>query len=186
MVPKSSNIPHQEPLIISSSIENIENSLLGILQEPNANNQNVNNYFPGSDTFKTISPSFDIVHNENIPINNGLKENYHADYGQKEKIFKMGIPPSESKFFCPIKPNAMIGNHSISPANGDTSFQMISDDCEDSDGDSYPRSEKRNGRRKIKIEFIEDRSKRNITFSKRRAGIMKKVLSFNLTIGIRA
>lgn len=32
------------------------------------------------------------------------------------------------------------------------------------------------GRRKITIEFIEDKSRRHITFSKRKAGIMKKVL----------
>ncbi len=31
------------------------------------------------------------------------------------------------------------------------------------------------GRRKINIEFIEDKSRRHITFSKRKAGIMKKV-----------
>jgi pheromone receptor transcription factor len=32
-----------------------------------------------------------------------------------------------------------------------------------------------NARRKIKIEYIEDKSRRHITFSKRKAGIMKKV-----------
>lgn len=49
------------------------------------------------------------------------------------------------------------------------------DDLEDSD-DDLPRSgEKRSGRRKIKIEYIEDKSRRHITFSKRKAGIMKKV-----------
>lgn len=49
------------------------------------------------------------------------------------------------------------------------------DDLEDSD-DEMPRSgEKRSGRRKIKIEYIEDKSRRHITFSKRKAGIMKKV-----------
>lgn len=31
------------------------------------------------------------------------------------------------------------------------------------------------GRRKINIEFIEDKGRRHITFSKRKAGIMKKV-----------
>jgi hypothetical protein len=31
------------------------------------------------------------------------------------------------------------------------------------------------GRRKIRIEFIQDKSRRHITFSKRKAGIMKKV-----------
>ncbi|KAG2175556.1 hypothetical protein INT43_001203, partial [Umbelopsis isabellina] len=46
------------------------------------------------------------------------------------------------------------------------------DDDDSDDGDSKP--EKRTGRRKIKIEFIEDKSRRHITFSKRKAGIMKK------------
>ncbi len=32
-------------------------------------------------------------------------------------------------------------------------------------------------RRKIEIKFISDKSRRHITFSKRKAGIMKKVLS---------
>ena len=34
---------------------------------------------------------------------------------------------------------------------------------------------KKAGRRKINIEFIEDKSRRQITFSKRKAGLMKKV-----------
>lgn len=51
------------------------------------------------------------------------------------------------------------------------------DELEDSDDES-PRGEgKRAGRRKIKIEYIEDKSRRHITFSKRKAGIMKKVTS---------
>lgn len=37
----------------------------------------------------------------------------------------------------------------------------------DKDGES--------GRRKIRIEYISDKSRRHITFSKRKAGIMKKV-----------
>lgn len=53
------------------------------------------------------------------------------------------------------------------------------DDMDDSDGDDGGniRHEKKSGRRKIRIEFIEDRSRRHITFSKRKAGIMKKVPS---------
>lgn len=47
------------------------------------------------------------------------------------------------------------------------------------DGDSSDGGEnkpaKRSGRRKIKIEYIEDKNRRHITFSKRKAGIMKKV-----------
>lgn len=48
------------------------------------------------------------------------------------------------------------------------------DDNDDSDLDDLPRGEKRAGRRKIRIEYIEDKSRRHITFSKRKAGIMKK------------
>lgn len=44
---------------------------------------------------------------------------------------------------------------------------------DDSDGSGMP--DKRSGRRKIKIEYINDKSRRHITFSKRKAGIMKKV-----------
>lgn len=49
------------------------------------------------------------------------------------------------------------------------------DELEDSDDDAPRSGEKRSGRRKIKIEYIEDKSRRHITFSKRKAGIMKKV-----------
>lgn len=45
---------------------------------------------------------------------------------------------------------------------------------DDSDGSGMP--DKRSGRRKIKIEYINDKSRRHITFSKRKAGIMKKVI----------
>lgn len=46
---------------------------------------------------------------------------------------------------------------------------------DDDDSNSTPKAGKRSGRRKIKIEYIEDKSRRHITFSKRKAGIMKKV-----------
>jgi hypothetical protein len=44
---------------------------------------------------------------------------------------------------------------------------------EDDDDDDKPGRE----RRKIDIKFIQDKSRRHITFSKRKAGIMKKVRS---------
>lgn len=62
----------------------------------------------------------------------------------------------------------------------DLSFQH--EDGEEDDGeedDDAPAkgkgTDKKAGRRKIKIEFINDKSRRHITFSKRKAGIMKKV-----------
>ncbi|KAI0084812.1 SRF-type transcription factor (DNA-binding and dimerization domain)-domain-containing protein, partial [Irpex rosettiformis] len=45
---------------------------------------------------------------------------------------------------------------------------------DDDDDDEKPKTDKKAGRRKIKIEFIQDKSRRHITFSKRKAGIMKK------------
>lgn len=51
----------------------------------------------------------------------------------------------------------------------------IQQDMKSDDADSRPR--KRSGRCKIKIEYIENKSRRHITFSKRKAGIMKKVSS---------
>ena len=44
---------------------------------------------------------------------------------------------------------------------------------EDDEDEDKPK-DKKAGRRKIKIEFIQDKSRRHITFSKRKAGIMKK------------
>jgi hypothetical protein len=69
--------------------------------------------------------------------------------------------------------------------------QDYQDDYEDDDGEGTPNDDlvsptqgkgsskpvKRAGRRKINIEFIKDKSRRHITFSKRKAGIMKKVRS---------
>ncbi|KAJ9102251.1 hypothetical protein QFC19_004796 [Naganishia cerealis] len=40
-----------------------------------------------------------------------------------------------------------------------------------------------NARRKIKIEYIEDKSRRHITFSKRKAGIMKKAYELSILTG---
>jgi MADS-box transcription factor len=51
------------------------------------------------------------------------------------------------------------------------------DPAGDGDGDG----DDENARRKIKIEYIEDKSRRHITFSKRKAGIMKKVRKFLLS-----
>ena len=48
--------------------------------------------------------------------------------------------------------------------------QRPADDDDDDDGDGKGRE-----RRKIDIKFINDKSRRHITFSKRKAGIMKKV-----------
>lgn len=62
-------------------------------------------------------------------------------------------------------------------------IMMEMEDPEDSDDDGNGRSEKRAGRRKIRIEYIEDKSRRHITFSKRKAGIMKKAYELSTLTG---
>ncbi|KAL7270300.1 transcription factor of the MADS box [Rhizina undulata] len=52
-------------------------------------------------------------------------------------------------------------------------------DDEDDDEDSKPGRE----RRKIEIKFIQDKSRRHITFSKRKAGIMKKAYELSVLTG---
>ncbi|KAL7309400.1 transcription factor of the MADS box [Mucor circinelloides] len=58
----------------------------------------------------------------------------------------------------------------------------LDQDAVDSD-DSVQKPAKRNGRRKIKIEYIEDKNRRHITFSKRKAGIMKKAYELSTLTG---
>ncbi|KAI8888121.1 SRF-TF-domain-containing protein [Backusella circina FSU 941] len=54
-------------------------------------------------------------------------------------------------------------------------------DDEDSEDEKKPR--RNSGRRKIKIEYIEDKTRRHITFSKRKAGIMKKAYELSTLTG---
>jgi hypothetical protein len=50
-------------------------------------------------------------------------------------------------------------------------------------GNMSNNANKKKGRRKIKIEFIEDKSKRHVTLSKRKAGIMKKAYELSTLTG---
>ncbi|KAF9987879.1 transcription factor of the MADS box [Modicella reniformis] len=65
-------------------------------------------------------------------------------------------------------------------------FDGDGDGDDDDDGDEeedVPKVGKRAGRRKIKIEYIEDKSRRHITFSKRKSGIMKKAYELSTLTG---
>lgn len=57
------------------------------------------------------------------------------------------------------------------------------DDIDSADEETGTKNEKRAGRRKIKIEYIDDKSRRHITFSKRKAGIMKKAYELSTLTG---
>lgn len=63
-----------------------------------------------------------------------------------------------------------IGNGNGVDANRGTKRPRPAQDDDDDDDDKPGRE-----RRKIEIKFIQDKSRRHITFSKRKAGIMKKV-----------
>ncbi|GAB5590061.1 transcription factor of the MADS box [Umbelopsis nana] len=60
------------------------------------------------------------------------------------------------------------------------SSSIIDDDYSDDLPDMPGR---RSGRRKIKIEYIDEKSRRHITFSKRKAGIMKKAYELSTLTG---
>ncbi|KAI0269747.1 SRF-type transcription factor (DNA-binding and dimerization domain)-domain-containing protein, partial [Gloeopeniophorella convolvens] len=70
------------------------------------------------------------------------------------------------------------------PADQFINDQDANDSAADEDeDDEKPKSDKKTGRRKIKIEFIQDKSRRHITFSKRKAGIMKKAYELSTLTG---
>lgn len=75
----------------------------------------------------------------------------------------------------PASPSALddhaVGNGNAAGENRGVKRQRPSTADDDDDDDDKPGRE----RRKIEIKFITDKSRRHITFSKRKAGIMKKV-----------
>ena len=66
---------------------------------------------------------------------------------------------------------AAAGNGAAPDHHNNPKRHRMSAADEDDDDDDKPGRE----RRKIEIKFIQDKSRRHITFSKRKAGIMKKV-----------
>jgi len=65
------------------------------------------------------------------------------------------------------------GNAAVGESRGIKRARPSTADDDDDDDEKGGRE-----RRKIEIKFISDKSRRHITFSKRKAGIMKKVRSF--------
>ncbi|KAI9276751.1 hypothetical protein BDA99DRAFT_554706 [Phascolomyces articulosus] len=57
------------------------------------------------------------------------------------------------------------------------------EDEESRQSPTQPSKNKHAGRRKIKIEYITDKTRRHITFSKRKAGIMKKAYELSTLTG---
>lgn len=72
----------------------------------------------------------------------------------------------------------MYNESSMNAGSGDEE-----EDVKKESNDGSPGAPKKAGRRKINIEFIEDKSRRHITFSKRKAGIMKKAYELSTLTG---
>lgn len=92
--------------------------------------------------------------------------------------------------YDPINGNSKHSTEFILDENMDDILNAtdINDDDIDDDDDDGPSSvpstsSKRSGRRKIRIEYIEEKSRRHITFSKRKAGIMKKAYELSTLTG---
>ena len=58
------------------------------------------------------------------------------------------------------------------PEDGFINDQDAAESAGDDDDEEEKPKDKKAGRRKIKIEFIQDKSRRHITFSKRKAGMI--------------
>ncbi|KAF5338969.1 hypothetical protein D9611_008808 [Ephemerocybe angulata] len=83
-----------------------------------------------------------------------------------------GVPADHPVQGGPVVEDAFINDHDAVDGSGD-----------DDEEEDKPKSDKKAGRRKIKIEFIQDKSRRHITFSKRKAGIMKKAYELSTLTG---
>jgi hypothetical protein len=75
--------------------------------------------------------------------------------------------PTQSSPAVPISEDAFVGFNPEDEGSGS--------DEDDESGSGSKKKGKHSGRRSIKIEYIKDKSRRHITFSKRKAGILKKV-----------
>jgi pheromone receptor transcription factor len=69
------------------------------------------------------------------------------------------------------------------PEDGFINDQDAAESVGDDEDEEEKPKDKKAGRRKIKIEFIQDKSRRHITFSKRKAGIMKKAYELSTLTG---
>ncbi|KAL1936073.1 hypothetical protein VTP01DRAFT_207 [Rhizomucor pusillus] len=107
----------------------------------------------------------------------------HSDYlgaplpATAMSLNRNSFDPSIPTHNAPSMPNS--GTDSIVFDN----VQAEDDDEDDEGHKKTPAKNKHAGRRKIKIEYITDKTRRHITFSKRKAGIMKKAYELSTLTG---
>ncbi|KIK03363.1 hypothetical protein K443DRAFT_676848 [Laccaria amethystina LaAM-08-1] len=117
-------------------------------------------------------PSIDALQNTGQPTSPTMRKRQRTlDMHPGNPAPAEGHPPPPSGPPAVVE-DAFINDHDAVDSAG-----------EDDDEDDKPKSDKKAGRRKIKIEFIQDKSRRHITFSKRKAGIMKKAYELSTLTG---
>lgn len=107
------------------------------------------------------------------PMTPGLSSAVQIE--RKRSLAPAPLPPvtTSNKYLPPVASNTSPGAPTEFFGIDESNLDLGGDDSEDEMA-GRP-TERRAGRRKIKIEYIDDKSRRHITFSKRKAGIMKKV-----------
>ncbi|PVU99069.1 hypothetical protein BB559_001020 [Furculomyces boomerangus] len=129
-------------------------------------------------------PSDGIQHMNSVIPNDSLQQNQPVNMIQNGRY--MGQMPHQDSILSPPVQGP-------SPTSEKRSRKHESDDINVNDDSgseiaskedmSATPSDKKTRRRKIKIEFIKDKGRRHITFSKRKAGIMKKAFELSTLTG---
>ncbi|KAL6121517.1 hypothetical protein NUSPORA_01548 [Nucleospora cyclopteri] len=78
--------------------------------------------------------------------------------------------------------NSILSEDNMSEFRNNNTYSMINDDSEEKE---YVEniSRERSGKKKIKLEYINKKAKRGVTFSKRKKGIMKKAFELSVLTG---
>eukprot|EP01080_Neovahlkampfia_damariscottae_P003829 gene3829-6990_t len=116
------------------------------------------------------------MHNETNPDDTMLNTQQNYPYVQ--------LQTSQPKVLTQQQQQGHFTTQSVNMSKQQTYNPQNNDDV-DSDGEKDDKPKKAR-RRKIKIEYIKDKSKRHITFSKRKGGIMKKVYELSTLTGTQA
>lgn len=108
--------------------------------------------------------------------------------GIRSTISSDSVASSNSNVHCPGHEAVRVVDTSNTVDSNGKMINMLVGGLEEDESDDaespYNRGgNRRSGRRKIRIEYIDDKSRRHITFSKRKAGIMKKAYELSTLTG---
>lgn len=117
-----------------------------------------------------------VVHSQPLLFSFILSPTLPADFihemdHEQQQPFQPGIGLNQQSGHDMLQPTSASPMTSFMPQEEEINEDNASDPSEDLDKPGKRSA----GRRKIKIEYIQEKSKRHITFSKRKAGLMKKV-----------